>query len=102
MADVHTPEQRSRNMANIRGAHTRPEMKVRSLLHRMGFRFRLHVKKLSGRPDLVFPRLRKVIFVHGCFWHMHRCKYGRVKPMTNAHFWETKRQSNVLRDKRTR
>ena len=102
MTDVHTPEQRSRNMASIRSKDTKPELIVRKLVHSMGFRFRLHRKDLPGKPDLVFPRLKKVIFVHGCFWHKHRCRYGRVKPATNARFWEDKRNSNVERDKRTR
>ena len=65
----------------------------------MGSRFRLHVKHLPGRPDLVFPKLRKVIFVHGCFWHMHSCKYGRIVPATNTRFWQDKRKANVIRDR---
>ena len=100
--DVHTPDQRRRNMAAIRGTDTKPEMVVRRLVHGMGYRYRLHVKGLPGKPDLVLPRHRKVIFVHGCFWHMHNCRYGRVKPATRAEFWETKRQSNVERDRRSR
>jgi len=100
MADVHTREQRSRNMASIRGKDTRPEKIVRSLLHALGYRFRLHRRDLPGRPDLVFPSRRKVIFVHGCFWHMHRCRWGKVTPVTNAAFWQTKRQGNVDRDRR--
>lgn len=75
-------------------------MIVRSLVHRMGFRFRLHRKDLPGKPDLVLPRLQKVIQVHGCFWHMHRCRYGKVVPKTNAEFWQAKRQGNVDRDRR--
>ena len=78
MADVHSPEQRSRNMARIRSGDTKPELIVRSLVHRMGARFRLRVKTLPGTPDLVFPGRRKVIFVHGCFWHCHDCRYGQV------------------------
>ena len=100
MADVLTPEQRARNMAAIRGKDTKPELVVRRLVHRMGLRFRLHRKDLPGRPDLVFPRSRKVIFVHGCFWHMHDCVYGAVRPKSNAEFWVNKRASNVERDKR--
>lgn len=99
MTDVLTPEQRRFNMSRIRNKNSRPEMIVRSLVHRMGFRFRLHTSKLPGKPDLVLVRHRKVVFVHGCFWHMHACKYGRVKPKTNADFWENKRLSNVTRDK---
>jgi DNA mismatch endonuclease (patch repair protein) len=102
MADVLTKEQRYRNMANIKGKNTKPELVVRSLVHRLGYRYRLHQKGLPGKPDLVFASRRKVIFVHGCFWHMHECRYGAVKPATNASFWETKRLSNVERDKNNR
>lgn len=98
MADVLTPEQRRLCMSHIRGKNTKPELIVRRLVHSMGFRYRLHRKDLPGKPDLVFPRLRKVIFVHGCFWHMHNCRYGAVKPATNPEFWDKKRQSNVQRD----
>jgi DNA mismatch endonuclease (patch repair protein) len=100
MTDVHTPEQRSRNMSAIRGKDTRPEHIVRSLAQRMGFRFRLHRRDLPGKPDLVFPGRRRVILVHGCFWHVHDCPYGRVKPATNAGFWANKRAGNVTRDGR--
>ncbi len=100
MPDVHTPEQRSFNMSRIRNRDTKPEKVVRSLAHSMGYRFRLHRKDLPGRPDLVFPARRKVIFVHGCFFHMHTCRYGMVTPRTNAEFWQNKRLSNVERDKR--
>jgi DNA mismatch endonuclease (patch repair protein) len=102
MTDVLTPEQRSYNMSRIRGIHTVPEMRVRKLLHAMGLRYRLHGKRLPGKPDLVFARARAVVFVHGCFWHMHRCKYGKPVPATNTDFWAQKRQSNVERDKRNR
>jgi DNA mismatch endonuclease (patch repair protein) len=98
MADVHTPEQRSRNMAAIRGGDTKPEMRVRSLLHALGYRFRLHRKDLPGKPDIVLPKYRTVIFVHGCFWHCHDCRYGRVVPATRAEFWAAKRTGNVARD----
>lgn len=87
-------------MSQIRGKDTKPELIVRSLIHQMGFRFRLHRKDLPGKPDIVLPRHRKVVFVHGCFWHMHRCRYGKVVPKTNAAFWQNKRQGNVDRDKR--
>ncbi|MEZ6061895.1 MAG: very short patch repair endonuclease [Planctomycetaceae bacterium] len=97
---MHSPQQRSFNMSRIRDRDTRPEMIVRSLVHRMGYRFRLHRKDLPGKPDLVLPRHRKVIFVHGCFWHRHRCRYGRVAPKSNAAFWQEKRNGNVLRDRR--
>jgi DNA mismatch endonuclease (patch repair protein) len=75
-------------------------MLVRSIAHAMGYRYRLHRKDLPGKPDLVFTSRRKIIFVHGCFFHMHDCSYGRVVPRTNAEFWRNKRLSNVERDKR--
>jgi DNA mismatch endonuclease, patch repair protein len=102
LSDVLTPEQRSYNMSRIRGVHTQPELRVRTLLHSLGFRYRLHAKSLPGKPDLVFARARAVLFVHGCFWHMHRCKYGKPAPATNVTFWAEKRRSNVERDKRNR
>ena len=102
MADVLTKKQRSFNMSRIRGKDTKPEMIVRSMVHRMGFRFRLHGKGLPGKPDLVLPRHEKIIFIHGCYWHMHRCRFGRVVPKTNTEFWQTKRQGNVDRDRRNR
>ena len=100
MTDVLTKEQRSFNMSRIRSKDTRPEIVIRSLVHRMGFRYALHRKDLPGRPDMVLTRHRKIIFVHGCFWHMHKCRYGRVTPATNTKFWQTKREGNVARDKR--
>lgn len=101
MPDVHTPERRSFNMSRIRSQDTQPEMKVRSMVHRMGYRYALHRKDLPGKPDLVFPARRKIIFVHGCFFHMHECKHGTVVPKNNAEFWRNKRGLNVERDKRT-
>jgi DNA mismatch endonuclease, patch repair protein len=89
-------------MSAIRNKNTTPELKVRKALHAMGYRYSLHRSDLPGRPDLVLPRYNTVIFVHGCFWHMHRCPYGRPKPATNATFWEEKRLGNVERDKRHR
>ncbi|MEZ6123351.1 MAG: DNA mismatch endonuclease Vsr [Planctomycetaceae bacterium] len=100
MTDVHSPEQRSWNMSRIRAKDTRPELIVRSIVHRMGYRFRLHRRDLAGKPDLVLPRHNSIIFVHGCFWHMHSCRFGRVAPKTNAEFWQTKRSGNVHRDRR--
>src|ERR1044072_5884173 len=100
MADVLTPQQRSFNMSRIRSRDTRPEMIVRSIVHRLGYRYRLHKKDLPGKPDLVLVRHRKIIDVHGCFFHMHRCKYGPFVTATNAEFWLTKRLSNVERDQR--
>lgn len=101
MSDVHTSEQRSYNMSCIRSRNTKPEIFVRCVIHRMGFRFRLNDKSLPGKPDVVLTRHRKVIFVHGCFWHMHRCRYGQVVPRTNAAFWQAKRTGNRDRDRRT-
>ena len=85
-------------MANIRSRHTKPELVVRSLVHSLGFRFRLHYKKLLGKPDIVLPRHKKIILVHGCFWHMHDCKRGNVTPKTNPEYWTPKRMGNVRRD----
>lgn len=98
--DVLTPQQRSYNMSRIRDRNTRPEMIVRSILHRLGYRYRLHKPDLPGKPDIVLVRHRKIVDIHGCFFHMHNCKYGRVAPATNAEFWQTKRLSNVKRDRR--
>lgn len=100
MTDVLTPEQRSFNMSRIRYRDTRPEMIVRSLVHRLGYRYRLHKSDLPGKPDLVLVRHKKIIDVHGCFFHMHNCKYGTVTPATNADFWQRKRTSNMERDQR--
>jgi DNA mismatch endonuclease (patch repair protein) len=98
MADRISRERRSNNMSRIRGKDTKPEVIVRRFLHAHGFRFRLCVKKLPGTPDIVLPRYRAAILVHGCFWHVHDCPLGAVKPKTNAEFWETKRARNVERD----
>lgn len=99
MADVHTPEGRSRNMRAIRGKNTRPEMKCRKLLFSRGFRYRLHVSALPGKPDLILPRHRVAIFVHGCFWHGHDCYLFKV-PQTRKDFWEEKIAQNKARDLR--
>ena len=100
MTDDLTPQQRSYCMSRIRSKDTKPEIVVRKIAHRLGYRFRLYRKDLPGKPDLVFPKLKKVIFVHGCFWHKHRCKFGRVKPSTNLEYWGNKRNGNVKRDRR--
>src|SRR5262249_10525736 len=100
MVDVHTPMQRSRNMAAIHAKDTKPEMIVRRMVHSFGYRYRLHARDLIGCPDLVLPKYKFLIFVHGCFWHMHKCRYGKVVPKTNARFWQNKRLQNVERDKR--
>lgn len=98
--DVLTPEQRHRCMSRIRSTNTKPELFVRRMVHSMGYRYRLHQDSLPGKPDLVLPKYHAVIFVHGCFWHMHKCQYGKVTPKTNVKFWQLKRQSNVKRDRR--
>mgnify|MGYP002424079768 CR=1 FL=1 len=100
MADVKTPEQRSRNMAAIKGKDTKPEMIVRKYLFSHGLRFRVQVRKLPGTPDIVLPKYKTVIFVNGCFWHGHEgCKYFRL-PKSNVEFWEDKIERNVARDVR--
>jgi DNA mismatch endonuclease (patch repair protein) len=88
---------RSENMRAIRGKDTLPEIAVRSLVHRLGYRFRVHREDLPGKPDLVFPARCKVIFVHGCFWHCHACKVGLV-PKSNRDFWLPKLRRNKARD----
>ena len=100
MTDVLTRKQRKYCMSRIRGKDTAPEIAVRRLVHRLGYRFRLHKQELPGCPDVVLPRHKKVIFVHGCFWHMHKCRYGKVIPQTRKKFWQTKRQANVARDRK--
>ena len=82
-----------------RSRHTKPELAVRSLIHSLGFRFRLHYKRLIGKPDVVLPRHKKIVLIHGCFWHMHDCKRGNVTPQTNADYWQKKRLRNIERDK---
>ncbi len=89
-------------MSAIKSKHTRPELAVRAILRKMGRRYRLHTRGLPGKPDIVLPKQNIAIFVHGCFWHTHRCRYGKVVPSTNARFWQSKRQANVQRDKRNR
>ena len=98
MADVMTPEQRSRCMAAIKGKDTKPEMIVRKYLFSRGLRFRVQVRKLPGNPDIVLPKYKTVIFVNGCFWHGHEgCRYFRL-PKSNVEFWEEKIERNVARD----
>jgi DNA mismatch endonuclease, patch repair protein len=98
--DVHTQEQRSRNMAAIKGRDTKPEMRVRSLLYSLGYRYRIHRKDLPGKPDIVLPKYRTAIFVHGCFWHSHDCRWGNVVPKTRTEFWKAKRRGTIDRDDR--
>jgi len=97
MTDVHGTEARSRNMRAIRSADTRPELYVRKALHASGLRYRLGGAGLPGRPDLVLPRHKTVIFVHGCFWHSHDCKYFK-QPQTRSEFWLQKLAKNKARD----
>ena len=94
-----TPEVRRRTMQAVKSENTGPELAVRRLAHSMGYRFRLHRKDLPGKPDLVFPRLRKVIFVHGCFWHGHDCAHGARVPVQNRAYWTKKIAGNKARDK---
>lgn len=97
--DTLTAEQRSKRMSLIRGKDTVPEMTVRRMLHRLGYRFRLHRKDLPGKPDIVFAGRRKVIFVHGCYWHGHGCRIGRPAK-SNVEFWGEKIEANRARDAR--
>ncbi|MEM7730596.1 MAG: DNA mismatch endonuclease Vsr [Pseudomonadota bacterium] len=102
MPDILTPDQRSERMSRVRSKDTKPEMRVRRLVHGMGYRYRLHRRDLPGKPDLVFPGRRKVIFVHGCFWHRHpspACKLARL-PKSRLDFWIPKFEANTARDAR--
>jgi DNA mismatch endonuclease (patch repair protein) len=98
MTDVHTREQRSKNMSRVRSRDTKPELTVRSMLHRMGYRFRLHLKTLPGKPDIVLPKYRAIIFVNGCFWHKHECHLFKW-PSTRTGFWKRKIEGNYRKDK---
>jgi DNA mismatch endonuclease (patch repair protein) len=98
--DIISEERRSWNMSRIRGKDTKPELVVRSLLHKMGYRFRLHRKDLPGKPDIVLPKYNTLIFVHGCFWHRHRnCKYAYM-PKSKIEFWRDKFDGTIKRDKK--
>ena len=100
MADIVDKATRSRMMAGIRGGDTKPERELRSALHALGLRYRIHGKGVVGRPDLVFPKFRAVVFVHGCFWHRHEgCRYTTT-PSTRPDFWQRKFAGNVARDER--
>lgn len=98
MPDIFAPEKRHEIMQNVKTKNTAPEIKLRSLLHKNGFRFRVNRKDLPGKPDIVLPKYRAVIFVHGWFWHGHDCPRGQ-RPQTNADFWNQKIDRNVIRDK---
>ena len=98
MADVHSKETRSYNMSRIKGKNTKPEIILRSSLFKQGFRFKIHEKSLPGKPDIVLPKYKTAIFVHGCFWHYHKdCKEGRI-PSTNSKFWKEKLEKNIAND----
>ena len=104
MVDKITPEERSRNMRKIRSKNTSPELLIRKIVYSLGYRYRLHRKDLPGKPDLVFFGKKKVIFVHGCFWHQHQnpeCKIARV-PKSKTEYWLPKLQRNVERDQRNK
>lgn len=101
MVDFLTPAERSKRMSRIRGKNSQPELALRRVLHRLGLRYRLHDKLLPGKPDLVFPRHKAVVFVHGCFWHRHEsCKIATT-PKSNTPFWVDKFEKNMARDVRT-
>lgn len=100
MADVLSHRQRQKCMSAIRSKDTAPEWIVRRTVFSLGYRYRLHITTLPGKPDLVFPSKRKVILIHGCFWHRHACKKGLSKPGTNREFWEKKLTDNIQRDER--
>jgi len=100
MADVHTKEQRSYNMSRIKGKDTKPEMLVRRFLHANGYRYKLHDKKLPGKPDIVLKKYQTVVLIHGCFWHGHKisnCKLSKM-PKSNVSYWHPKIKNNKLRD----
>lgn len=100
MTDFLTPSERSERMSRIRGKDSQPELALRRVLHRLGLRYRLHDNRLPGKPDLVFPRHKAVVFVHGCFWHRHDgCKIATT-PKSNTPFWVEKFGKNTARDKR--
>ncbi|WP_277563060.1 DNA mismatch endonuclease Vsr [Burkholderia sp. IO2] len=100
MVDFLSPRERSKRMSLIRGRDTQPELALRRALHRLGLRFRLHGAGLPGKPDLVFPRYKTVVFVHGCFWHQHTgCSIATI-PKSNTQFWMEKFKKNIDRDKR--
>lgn len=98
--DIFTPEQRSLIMSSVKGKNTKPEILIRKLLHSLGYRFRIHRKDLPGKPDIVLPRYKTVIFINGCFWHQHQgCKASHI-PASHAEYWRSKLERNAARDKK--
>lgn len=98
MTDVFSREKRSWIMGRVKGRDTKPEILVRSMIHRMGFRFRLHRKDLPGKPDIVLPKYKKAVFIHGCFWHGHKGCPRAARPTSNVDFWNRKIDGNIRRD----
>lgn len=101
MADNLTPEQRKKAMSRVQQRDTKPEKLVRSILHKLGFRFRKNVSSIAGKPDIVLPKYKTIIFVHGCFWHQHKGCRKANRPTSNTAFWNNKLDKNVKRDKQT-
>ena len=99
MSDRVSAAKRSEIMRSVKHKDTGPEIALRKMLHRLGYRYKLHAKNLPGKPDIAFPGRRKVIFVHGCFWHGHRCRYGRL-PQSRLEYWQPKIEANRTRDAR--
>lgn len=102
LIEAENPKIRSAIMRRVRGKNTRPELIVRKALHKLGFRYTLHESSLPGKPDLVFPKYRTVVFVHGCFWHGHKCPRGARLPVANRSYWKSKIAGNQSRDLRNR
>jgi DNA mismatch endonuclease (patch repair protein) len=102
MPDIYTSEKRSEIMSRVRGRDTQPERLVRAVLRQSGIRYRLNRRDLPGRPDIVIPRLKTVVFIHGCFWHGHSCRRGQSMPKTNLAFWQPKMERNIQRDRENR
>ena len=100
MAHTLTSAERSRVMSRVRAVDTKPEMAIRRLLHHMGYRYRLHVSALPGHPDIVFPARKRIVLVHGCFWHRHRCQNGRRLPQSRRRFWRCKLDGNKVRNRK--
>lgn len=101
MPDNLTKEQRKKAMSSVRQQDTKPEKLVRSILHKLGFRFRKNVSSLAGKPDIVLPKYKTIIFVHGCFWHQHKDCQKANRPTSNIEFWNNKLDKNIKRDKQT-